>query len=194
MEIQNIITPPNNNATYIVSKEKDAIIIDASASVEEIVSKTKGLKVLALFLTHGHYDHIVNLENIMNHFNIKCYIHALELEKLYDPLKNCSNYFNTQKVCTLPQDEFILLNKEDNIKLGNFAIKTFQTSGHTIGSICIDIDGKLFTGDTKFVRTHGRTDLYSGSKEEIEKSLALIDKNYKGHEFFSGHTDRIGIV
>ena len=71
--------------------------------------------------------------------------------------------------------------------VGSFKIKTFVTKGHTDGSICVEVEKTLFTGDTKFAWSCGRTDLITGSEEDMQQSLELLDKKYKGWEIYPGH-------
>lgn len=196
MKIKTLKSGKLNNNTYIVCNDNDeCILIDAAAEVADIKARTEddGIKVLGVILTHGHYDHFENLDKIMDYFKVKCYVTESELEKLYNPKANYSITFNVIKTTRQPRENFEILKNQDNINLGNFKIKTFVTPGHTDGSICIEIEDKLFTGDTKFLWTCGRTDLITGSEEDMQKSLEYIEKHYKGKEFFPGH-GRNGII
>lgn len=188
MKIKTYVSGKLNNNTYMVINDEDeCILVDASANLEDILPRVEGCKVLAVFLTHGHYDHFVNLEKIMKHFNIKCFITATDLEKLYNPKYNYSPVFGVFKTCKEPRESFVALGDKEEFSLGSFNIKTFVTKGHTDGSMCIDIDGVLFTGDTKFNHCCGRTDLLTGSEEDMQQSLEYIENNYKGHDFYPGH-------
>ncbi len=194
MEIKTITTGSLHNDTYILSNEfNESIIIDASAKLEDIIKITNNLNVLAIFLTHGHYDHIENLDEIMSHFDIKGYIHKNEIDKLYNPELNYSPVFNVVKVCETPKNRFQLLNDREEMTIGHFIVKTFLTKGHTNGSICLEINGKLFTGDTLLHWSCGRTDLLTGSEEEMKNSLKWLKDNYSGQEYYSGHGKK-GIV
>lgn len=194
MNIKIITTGNLHNDTYVLSNEfNEGIIIDASCKLEQIINATQNLKVLGIFLTHAHYDHIENLDEIMEHFNIKGFIHKNELEKLYKPELNYSHVFGVEKICSTPPERFVLLQDEEEITLGHFNIKTFLTKGHTNGSICLEINKTLFTGDTLLHWSCGRTDLLTGSEEDMQESLKWLSNNYKGWEYYSGHGKK-GIV
>ncbi len=194
MKIKSYVSGKLKNNTYmVINDDNECIIVDASAELQDIIPRIEDNKVLAVFLTHGHYDHFVNLEKILKHYNVKCYITGPELEKLYNPKYNYSPVFGLFKTCKEPRESFVILGEKEEFKLGKFNIKSFITKGHTDGSVCIDIDGTLFTGDTKFNSTYGRTDLLTGSVDDMQNSLSLIEKNYKGHDFYPGH-GRPGVV
>lgn len=188
MKIKTLISGKLDNNTYILCNEQnEAILIDAAADLQDIVARTEDYKVLGVILTHGHYDHFVNLDKIVKHFDVKCYLTKAELEKLYNPKLNYSIVFNQIKTSKLTDENFEILDEEDEFELGSFKIKTFVTKGHTDGSICVEVEKILFTGDTKFACTYGRTDLITGSEEDMQKSLELLDKKYKGWEIYPGH-------
>lgn len=195
MELQTITTGSLHNDTYVLSNEyNECIIIDASAPLEDIIATTKNLKPLGIILTHAHYDHIEHLDEIMSHFKLKGYIHKNEVEKLYKPELNYSHVFNTIKICSEPIEHFKLLKDFEEFKIGHFNVKTYLTKGHTNGSICIEVNNdKFFTGDTLLHWSCGRTDLLTGSEEDMQKSLKFIRDNFSGREYYSGHGKK-GIV
>ena len=103
MQIEKIISGKLDNNTYVVKNNKnECIIIDASANVEDIKDLVEDCSVKGVLLTHGHYDHFVNLDNIINAFDTKCYLSEFELEKLYSPKLNYSIVFNTFSVFLCP--------------------------------------------------------------------------------------------
>lgn len=190
MKIQKIISGKLDNNTYIVSNSNDeCFIVDASCTVEELKRYTDNKKVLAVLLTHGHYDHFVNLDNILTEYpDIKCYIFNTELEKLYSPKLNYSIVFNTFFSAKSQEDRFEKLQDKQEFVLGDFNIKVFLTPGHTDGSVCYLINNQvLFTGDTLFSNAHGRTDLLTGDYAQMKQSLAFIKNNFKGMSFYAGH-------
>ena len=196
MIIQKIVSGKLDNNTYVVANNKnECVIIDASCSVEEL-KKTVGEKqVLAVLLTHGHYDHFINLDNILTEYpQIKCFVYQTELEKLYSPKLNYSIIFNNFFTTKLDESRFEKIQDGQEFSIGSFNIKVILTKGHTDGSVCYLINNAyLFTGDTLFLGTHGRTDLLTGSSSHMQKSLRFISKNFKGLPFYAGHGDD-GIV
>ena len=96
MQIQKIISGKIDNNTYILKNDaNECLIIDASANLDEVKSIVGDSQVVGVLLTHGHYDHFVNLDKIVNEFQTKCYLSEFELEKLYSPKLNYSIVFNT---------------------------------------------------------------------------------------------------
>ena len=80
MELKKIISGKLDNNTYILKNEaNECLIIDAAASLEEVKQEVAGSKVVGVLLTHGHYDHFVNLDDIINEYNVKCYLSELEV-------------------------------------------------------------------------------------------------------------------
>ena len=189
MLVEKIVSGRLRNNTYIVSNDNDeCILIDASCELQEIENRVKSKKVLGVFLTHGHYDHFVSLENILKKYNVKCFIYKTEIEKLKNPKANYSIVFSKIVSIRIENEKFELLEDNQNIELSDFKIKIFLTKGHTDGSICIDVNNEaLFTGDTLFKNSYGRTDLISGNEEEMQQSLNMLRANYLGKKFYPGH-------
>lgn len=188
IKIDKIVSGNLNNNTYILSKNKECIIIDCSCSLEQIKIKTKNLKVLGVLLTHGHYDHFVSLESVINYFNVNCYVSSLDLEKLFSPKMNYSIVLNKFYSVKLPQNKFTLLpHKKGKFKLGCFDISYYLTPGHTNGSLCFLIDNFLFTGDTLFSGSYGRCDLITGNKTDMINSLKFLRNKFLGFTIYPGH-------
>jgi len=189
MLVEKIVSGRLRNDTYIVSNEKnECVLIDASCDLEEIENRVKSKAVLGVFLTHGHYDHFVSLESILKKFNTKCFIYKTEIEKLKNPKANYSIVFNKIVSLRIDPEDFVLVDDNQNLKLSDFDINIFLTKGHTDGSICIDINNEaLFTGDTLFKNSYGRTDLISGSEEDMQKSLIMLKQNFSGRKIYPGH-------
>jgi len=143
--------------TYLIWDEetKEAAVIDSVAEqVERDLQHTKelGLKVMYLFETHIHADHITGAGPLKKATGAKIVIHQ-----------------NSNLECA-----DVLANHEDTFKLGHQQIKILHTPGHTDNDITYLIDGAAFTGDTLFVRDCGRTDFQLGSNEQMYHSLTEI--------------------
>lgn len=143
--------------TYLIWDEetKEAAVIDSVAEqVERDLQHTKelGLKVMYLFETHIHADHITGAGPLKKATGAKIVIHQ-----------------NSNSECA-----DVLANHEDTFKLGHQQIKILHTPGHTDNDITYLIDGAAFTGDTLFVRDCGRTDFQLGSNEQMYHSLTEI--------------------
>ncbi len=185
--------PVSSYATncYIVSDEtKEAIIIDPGYSAESILDiiAKEGLDVKYIVLTHGHGDHIGAVKELVEELDIPVIAHKLEKELLADPDINLSKIMETGPI-SLEAD--ILVDEGDLLKFGKLEAKYLHTPGHTKGCMCIDFGDVVFTGDTIFKASIGRTDFPGGSHEEIirsikDKILSLDDKTI----LLSGHGDQ----
>ncbi|MBQ3047462.1 MAG: MBL fold metallo-hydrolase, partial [Clostridia bacterium] len=133
-------------------------------------------------------------DTIIKHYQTKCYISEIELEKLYNPKMNYSIVFNTFYSSKLEEEHFVKLQDQNEFLLGNFKVKTMLTPGHTSGCMCYLINNTyLFTGDTLFKSSHGRTDLLTSSSDQMSKSLKFLKNNFSGQTFYPGHGEE-GIV
>lgn len=153
---------------YIVRKGRDVLIIDPGSKADRILTKLNSDDhVLAVLLTHGHFDHIGAVDEIIKAVNCPLYCHPSEVELLLDPEKN---YSLTKKIRVISSSKSIL----DLNTLGSFDILVHETPGHTQGSVILQIEDHLFTGDTLFRLGEGRTDLYSGNPQSMKKTLQAI--------------------
>lgn len=158
--------------SYMVYEEnsKEAIIIDAGVDANEVIGKAKelGLDPKYIILTHGHVDHIISVEKIKDHFNIPVAIHREDKDMLENSAKNLSGAFGMGGVEVVPD---IVLEEGDELEFGGLSLKIIHTPGHTLGGITINIGNCLFTGDTLFAGSIGRTDFPGGSFDDIISSI-----------------------
>lgn len=174
--------------TYIVGDEKTrkCIVIDPGAKVEDILNilAEKSLKVEYIVLTHGHGDHIGRVIKLVERTGVKVVAHKDEEEILLDEKKNLS-YRMPYGPQAFKAD--IYVNDKDKLSVGDMKLTFIHTPGHTKGSMCIRIDNHMFTGDTLFAGSIGRTDLYGGDYNQMEKSLKKLSK-YENELFvYPGH-------
>ncbi len=174
---------------YIIFNEdiKKAVLIDPGGSAEKILHNIEKnrLKITHILLTHGHFDHIGALKELKDATGAKICIHALDAPMLTDPSKNLS-FITDLPVYAPPAD--ILLNDGDIIKTGGMEITVIHTPGHSEGSVCYIIDGALFTGDTLFYMSVGRTDFPGCSFEKLSHSVNnILGKLDKDYTVYPGH-------
>lgn len=157
---------------YIVYNEdtKNGVIIDPGGDGKEIVERINqlGVNVKYIILTHGHGDHIGGVLDVKRAFNAPVLIHELDVEYLSDPEKNLSSMMPMNEIEIEPD---LRLKGGDVFKLDNYDIEIIHTPGHTKGGISIKIGDNLFTGDTLFAGSIGRTDFEGGSYSDIISSI-----------------------
>lgn len=157
---------------YIVVDEdtSKAMIIDPGGSSDELLEfiNRNYLGVEYIALTHGHADHIGGVIDLKNKLNVPIMAHNDELELLKNPDKNLSSQMATNPV---EIEASIILKDGDKFSLGNLEVSVIHTPGHTKGGVCFKIGDNLFSGDTLFKGSIGRSDLYGGNPKVLIKSI-----------------------
>lgn len=170
---------------------RDAVLIDPACNARFLnnILVNEQLNCVAILLTHGHYDHIGALPELMElvGHKVPIYASAEEEDVLNDPRKNLSTMLSGQMVTVKPD---ILLQDDQEIELLDTKLRCFLVPGHTKGGMCYYFaeNGILFSGDTLFARGIGRSDFPTGDgiklvKSIKEKLMTLPDETivYPGH-------------
>lgn len=146
------------------------IVIDPGAQPGEILKQVEelSLDIKAVVNTHGHLDHIGGNGAIASRHNCPVFIGAADARMLEDPQLNYSARLG--KPVTSPAAQR-LLSDGDQVEFGRCALAVLSTPGHTPGSICLLGHGVLFSGDTLFAGSVGRTDLPGGSHNQLVDSI-----------------------
>lgn len=177
----------DNNYLLIDEESKEAVLIDCTEFSPEIEKALNeyGAKLKYILLTHGHFDHVLGVNETREKLGCKALIHE-EDKIMLDSLKEFALNFNLGEVEIQTVDGFVT--EGETIKFGQNEIKVIHTPGHTRGGVCFLVDDKIFTGDTLFYNSVGRTDLPGGSfnqlKSSIQNKLFTLDENitvYPGH-------------
>ena len=180
MKIVNIPTGMLQANTYLVCDETSRLgfIVDLGGYSKELknIIEKNDIQIQYIVLTHGHGDHIGGVQEHLKDFPDAKVVCSKEEEKmLLDPELNEAHHFGPEKVSFKPD---ILVDDGDTLTVGNMTMKFIMTPGHTEGGMCILIDDVLFSGDTLFCRSIGRTDLAGGDfrtiMESIKKKLFLL--------------------
>jgi glyoxylase-like metal-dependent hydrolase (beta-lactamase superfamily II) len=181
MQIDRLVLGAYENNSYIVrrnEKTTDCIIIDTGLSAKPLIDflKKKNLNPQALILTHGHADHIAGIAPLRKNFDkIKVCIHKADSYMLGDAVSNLS-CFAGLKITTAPAD--IVFDKEEQIEYTGLNFTLLHTPGHTPGGICLynSAEKILFSGDTLFASSIGRTD-FSGY--DMQKCFEQLVNNIR---------------
>lgn len=173
MKINHYVVGMVQTNCYIVMNDetKECFIIDPGASGKQLAEKIRqdNLKPAGVLLTHGHFDHAGAAKTLAEEFGIKIYAHEAEEDTLKDPQKNVSWMVN----CKESYAADVLLKDGEVMELAGFEIKVLHTPGHTEGGCCYYIaeEDVVFTGDTLFAGSVGRTDFPGGSMSQIVRSV-----------------------
>ena len=190
LELQKcIVGSVSTNCYLLKNKETGEMLIidpgDNAGKIEQKILEMQG-KPIAILLTHGHFDHILAAEEIRKKYNVPIYADQKEEKTLQDARINLTAYQGNGY--TLKADVYLTdLQVEE---LAGFSVQMIETPGHTVGSCCyyIQDEGVLFSGDTVFHGSVGRTDFPGGSMSEIVRSLhRLLDALPEETEVYPGH-------
>ena len=190
MKIYRIPYGPFASNMYLIFCGDDSFIVDPSVSPERISRAIDGFdtdSIKAVFITHGHYDHICCADEwraipgdasfLLSHRDIPL---------LSDPRANCS--YMDGKTCTF---EGAYEDAEGTISFGDLKVTVIATPGHTKGSVCFLFDEggekALFTGDTVFAGSVGRTDFPGGSFKELSESVNKVKELDPELAIYPGH-------
>lgn len=191
LEVRNLVVGAVATNCYLAEnmEKKEAIIVDPGDAAERIAEQLTqdGMKPVAILLTHGHFDHTMAAKDLAERYQIKIYAHQKEKETLETPKINLSGMLGYEN--SFYADSY--LKDGDILELAGFQIQVLHTPGHTLGGVCYYLKREkvLFSGDTLFCQSVGRTDFPTGSASTLirsikEKLMPLPDDTivYTGHE------------
>lgn len=198
MKINHYVVGQVQTNCYVVINEenKECFFVDPGASAKALAERIRKdeLKPVAVLLTHGHFDHAGAAEELAKEFDIKVYVHEAEKDTLSNPQKNVSWMVGASE----SYHADVYLKDEEVITLAGYEIKVLHTPGHTEGGCCyyIAAEDVVFTGDTLFAQSVGRTDFPGGSMSQIVRSIneKLMTLNEAGNletdvMVYPGHND-----
>ncbi|MFU0801146.1 MAG: MBL fold metallo-hydrolase [Xylanivirga thermophila] len=169
-------------------KTLEAAVIDPGGEGESILKQIldNNLKLKYILITHGHFDHIGAVKYLKAKTRAKVLIHGDDAPNLMDVYKNLSYSMGNECIQIKPD---MMLQDGDELSIGDIKAKVLYTPGHSPGGICILIPDKaIFTGDTLFAGSIGRTDFVGGDQDllinSIEQKLMVLDDDiivYPGH-------------
>jgi glyoxylase-like metal-dependent hydrolase (beta-lactamase superfamily II) len=173
-----IISPPDSKEIVLVDPGGDAPIL------MELIEK-EVFTLSAIWLTHGHADHIAAVPELQKQFRVTTYVHEDDFKMLFNPQLNLAAWLNMQIAIDGDVKTF---KNEDTLNLGSHTFQVIHTPGHTPGSACFQSGLQLVAGDTLFRNSIGRAD-FPGADPNLlirsikEKLLTLPDETlvYPGH-------------
>ncbi|AZB43610.1 MBL fold metallo-hydrolase [Bacillus sp. FJAT-42376] len=165
--------PLQTNCYILSNKEKECIIFDPGSEGIKLNRhiQSRGLKPLAILLTHAHFDHIGAVDEVRDKWNVPVYAHKKEKDWLPSPELNGSHFFQAGPIHARPADEYVQPGKPLAFKEFNFDV--LYTPGHSPGSVSYyhKETESVFSGDVLFKEGVGRTDLPGGDHELLMKSI-----------------------
>lgn len=185
MEVTRLVCGIFQTNTYILEIDNKIIVVDPACKVDKLLPYLNGKELLAVLLTHGHFDHIKTCDDLYKMFKVPIYIHEADIEMTKD--KGWGRVFGLQAVPTISVPLVKL--KETKYKIGPFNFEVLFTPGHSKGSVCYLFDDCIFTGDALFKLACGRCDLEGGDISELKSSLRMLKTLNPSLIVYPGHDE-----
>ncbi len=188
MKIVNISSGFMSANSYLLVDEETnkAALVDPGEDGKGIIAgiMQQGVSVVAILLTHGHFDHILALDEVKAFTNAPVYIHKDDNICLSNTTFSLMSMIGRNDTF---DDADVLLTDGDVIKIGGSEIKVMHTPGHTVGSVCYVTDAGIISGDTLFYDSIGRTDFPGGDFHAIQSSVRRLYKLEGATILYPGH-------
>lgn len=180
MHVETLPLGPLGTNCYLVYREgsSQCLVIDPGAEGEALAEKlqARGLQLAAIALTHGHFDHVGGVKALQKATGCPVWLHrgdlALPESLTAGPLEPTDFYCGG-----------------DTVELAGIPIQVYHTPGHTPGSVCLLMEGALFSGDTLFARSCGRVDLPGGSGAQMAATMKVLQNLPFEGPVYPGHGD-----
>lgn len=176
----------NNCSLIIDEKTNQSALVDCNEFSQKMIDMIGDTDLKYILLTHGHFDHIIGVKSVKEKYGAQVVI-----SKEDEPMLNSSK-LSLAVFCNAPQnnvDADIIVKDGDEITLGEIKIKVMATPGHTSGSVCYIAENSIFSGDTLFYCSCGRTDFPSGSPEQMMSSLQKLKALNGDYKVYTGHNN-----
>ena len=186
MHIQTLCLGAYGTNCYLVwgQESPSCVVIDPGYEPETVLLETekRGLSIQAILLTHGHFDHVGAVEELVKRTGCRLWMPYGDWAWPESPMiKRLYPLANTQEIVPeFPKDG-------EQIPLAGLRFSVLETPGHTRGSVCYLCGDALFSGDTLFAGSCGRTDLPGGNHSQILRSLARLKQLSPNTRVFPGH-------
>ncbi|MGW7903800.1 MBL fold metallo-hydrolase [Staphylococcus xylosus] len=175
---------------YFIENDKSVILVDPANDSDLIIKKLNQInkKLVAILLTHGHFDHIGALDDIIEKYDVPVFMHKSEFDFLTNVNKNGSEKFKQYGLPNVISNAKPQPLEEGDANVAGFHFNVLHTPGHSPGSLTFVFNEFAVVGDTLFKQGIGRTDLYKGDHETLVNSI--LDKLFELDDdlpLFPGH-------
>ncbi len=179
---------PENCYLFLDENSGKAAVVDpgfSSQALQQALDEVGRENIVAVLLTHGHFDHIAEAASIQKETGAPIYFPEKELPFLTD--QNLSLSYMVPEGIVKPFVPDVLVKEGTEISVGTLRVKVLETPGHTQGSCCYQVESALFTGDTLFFCSAGRTDFPTGSAPALFSSLRRLRDLKENYTVYPGH-------
>lgn len=175
MNIQKLTLGLYQTNIYILSNDTEAVVIDPGYEPDIILDALEGKELKAILLTHGHFDHVGAVKELVAETGCKVYIHAADLS--LPPMITAGQLYHTH---TYAEGDTVC-------PIEGAALHVLHTPGHTPGSVCLLLGDQMFSGDTLFEGSCGRMDLPGGDQLQMHQSLNRLVSLQADYHIHPGH-------
>jgi hydroxyacylglutathione hydrolase len=189
------VNGPLRQNCYIVANDGgEALIVDPGSDGGVIagILEENGWRALAIINTHGHFDHIGAVADLMERLNAPFYLHGGDI----DMLRRANLYalvFGSRQPISVPEISVDLKNESTPVMIGDFSVEWIETPGHTPGGVCYIIEECLFSGDTILPGKMSQMKLPGANDEELAHSLRKLDDLSRDLLMHPGHGKPISL-
>jgi glyoxylase-like metal-dependent hydrolase (beta-lactamase superfamily II) len=191
MELQTLMLGELSANCYIVDcGEGNCVAVDIGNDPQKLLHtlENKEQQLRAILLTHGHYDHVGGVEAVRKATGAQVYIHTEDAPMLKSEKLNLANQI--ARVPYTPVTEYHTLSDNETLTVGERTFRILHTPGHTPGSVCYLTGELLFSGDTLFRGSVGRTDFEGGSMQQMLASIKRLAELENDYEVYPGHFEK----
>jgi glyoxylase-like metal-dependent hydrolase (beta-lactamase superfamily II) len=176
------------NCYIVTGNDGDAIVIDPGSQADDLIALVEKScwRIHGIINTHGHFDHIGAVVPLQERYQAPFYLHKSD-ERLMQRANLFRMVFEAPdpvKIPTITQDISVLPEK---FNVGPFSISWISTPGHTEGSVCLQFENMLFSGDTLMQNAIGRTDLPGGNRDRVLASVRKLSSLPEDTKVYGGH-------
>lgn len=192
--IKTFVIGPLSTNCYIFTDDKtgESVVVDPGYEANSLKTALDGLNVKYIFLTHAHADHMLGADMVRGITGAPIVCSEIDAKKLPSPQNTLYNDLD-YVVPFKPVTADITVRDGDILKVGETVFTVMHTPGHTNGSVCYVTDDIIFSGDTVFYMSSGRTDFETGSLFDMIASFKRLFALPGDREIFTGHDEQTSL-